>query len=66
MYDWELNCYLASKGYSISHTDYLYVCAECPQLKSIKYNPFDDCFEAWSDDGNCFRFKVYYAGRSQY
>lgn len=64
MYDWELQNYLQQHNYTLTHYEYDDVCKGCPQLNHVKYNPYDDCFEAWSDEGNYFRFKVYYAGES--
>lgn len=59
MYDWELKNYLEQKGYKINSEEYLHICNTCPQLRHIKYNAFNDYFEAWSDDNNYFRFQVY-------
>ena len=36
----------------------MYICGNCPQLNHVKYNPFENCFEAWSDY-NYFKFQVY-------
>lgn len=43
-------------------TEYLKICETSPQLNHIKYTPYGNIFEAWSDDGDYFRFKVYYKG----
>ena len=58
MYDYELQNYLSQRKNLISSKEYLYICNTCPQLNHVKYDPFEDCFEAWSDC-NYFKFKVY-------
>ena len=58
MYDWEIDRLLSERNYSLSNKEYTYMCTTSPQLNHIKYNPFEDCFEAWSDY-NYFKFKVY-------
>lgn len=60
MYDWELHNYLRERNYDLNHNEYLYVCNDCPQLIYIKYNPYEDCFESWSNNNEYFRFKVRY------
>ena len=60
MYDWELKKYLEQRNYNINHKDYLYICKTCPQLNHIKYEPYEDLFKMWSNDGEYFEFKVYY------
>ena len=58
MYDWEISNFIASRGGVISSKEYINICNTSPQLQGIKYNSFEDCFEAWSDY-NYFKFKVY-------
>lgn len=59
MYDWELKNYLNQKNNRLTAEEYLHICNTCPQLRRIKYDTFNDYFEAWSDDNNYFRFQVY-------
>lgn len=61
MYDWELERYIAEHNGVLNHIEYSDMCNTSPQLNHIKYDPYNDCFEVWSDQGNYFRFKVYYA-----
>lgn len=58
MYDWEISNLIASHGGKISSKECIDMCNTSPQLDHIKYNPFEDCYEAWSDC-NYFRFQVY-------
>ena len=60
MYDWELHNYLKERNYNLNHLEYDYVCKTCPQLNHIKYEPYEDLFKMWSNDGEYFEFKVYY------
>lgn len=60
MYDWELFKYLSDKGNLLSDSEYSFVLDTCPRLNHVKYNPFINEFKAWSQDGNCFTFKVKY------
>jgi len=60
MYDWELHSYLKERNYNLNHLEYDYVCKTCPQLNHIKYEPYEDLFKMWSNDGEYFEFKVYY------
>lgn len=58
MYDYEIMQFLSERNYLLSNKEYVYMCTTSPQLKYIKYNPFEDCFEAWSDH-SYFKFKVH-------
>jgi hypothetical protein len=58
MYDWEIQNYIKERNYVLSSEEYIYICNNSPQLNQIKYNAFEDCFEAWSDC-NYFKFQVY-------
>lgn len=58
MYDWELQNYLNERNNALTNDEYMYICNNCPQLNHVKYNPFENCFEAWSDY-NYFKFQVY-------
>lgn len=60
MYDWELQKYISDKYGCLSSIEYLYICQTCPQLREIKFDPFQNKFKAWSDDGGYFEFSVYY------
>ena len=59
MNDWELGQYLDNKGYSLTTGEYLHICYACPQINHIKFDAYSDYFEVWTDDGGCFKFKVF-------
>ena len=58
MYDWELQNYLNERNNVLSNKEYIYVCNTCPQLNHIRYNSFNNYYEAWSNY-NYFKFQVY-------
>ena len=59
MYDWELTDYLRKRDGVISVNEYLYICDTCPQINHIKYDPFENMFNAWTDSGNYYAFRIY-------
>ena len=58
MYDWEIQNYLKERNNMLSSEEYINICRTCPQINHIKYNAFENCFEAWTQY-NYFKFKVY-------
>lgn len=58
MYDWEIQNRLIEQNYKISSDEYFNICRTSPQIKHVKYNPFENCFEIWTDC-NYFKFSVY-------
>lgn len=62
MYNWEIHNLISTYNGLLPSTKYLEICKTSPQLNHIKYDPYEDIFEAWSVDGDYFRFKVYYKG----
>lgn len=58
MYSWEIEELLKLRNYILESDEYLYICRNSQQLDHIKYNPYEDNFEAWSTDNYYFKFKV--------
>lgn len=58
MYDWEIQNFLRERDYKLESNEYFNICRTCPQIKHVKYNPFENCFEVWTDC-NYFKFSVY-------
>lgn len=58
MYSWEIEQLLKLKNYLISNKEYFEICKTSPQIKRIKYEPFEDDFYIWTDDQYNFKFKV--------
>ena len=58
MYSQEIEELLKLRNYLISVKEYLRILETSPQINHIKYNPFDDCFDIWTDDRYYFKTKV--------
>lgn len=59
MYDWEINQILQQNQNNIDSETYLHICSTSPQINYIKYEPYGNFFEMWSNDGMHFKFTVY-------
>ena len=60
MYDYELRNYINKRNGHLNQHEYLHICNTCPQLREIKYEPFQNIFKAWSDANEYFEFTVTY------
>lgn len=59
MYSYEIDDMMKRSNYLITRKDYLSLSpTTSPQLARIKYDPFKDSFEIWTDDGYHWEFKV--------
>lgn len=58
MYSHEIQSLLEENNYTLSSQDYLFMCDSSPQIKQIKYTPFENYFEIWTSDDYYWRFKV--------
>ena len=62
MYTWEIENLLKLKQYLLTGREYLNMVQTSPQIKRIKYNPYNDTFEIWTkEDDNSehyFKYKV--------
>lgn len=58
MYSWEIYNFLQEREYYIGGDDLLKIISpqENPQLNHIKFNPFDNSYEMWDNEGNYFHF----------
>ena len=65
MYDWELEQYLSERRYKITVDEYLHVCDACPQIRQVLYDKQLDIFKVWTDNRNCFSFKIYHKGEKR-
>ncbi len=61
MYSNEIQQTLESNSYNINSETYLNICSTSPQIKEIKYNSYENCFEIWANDGY-WKFTVYQKG----
>lgn len=58
MFSYEISNILVSKNYNIDSKTYLEI-LESPQISGIKYNSFENSFEIWDGENNCWKFNVY-------
>lgn len=58
MFDWEIENFLKENNYILNQHQYMMLCTSSPQLNHIKYDPYQEVFETWSDN-NYFRFQVH-------
>lgn len=58
MYDWEIQNILKERNCRLESNEYFNICKTSPQINYVKYNPFENCFEVWTDC-NHFKFSVY-------
>lgn len=58
MYSYQIDRILESNNYNINSETYLNICSTSPQIKEIKYSPYENCFEIWANDGY-WKFNVY-------
>jgi len=60
MYSWEIQQLLELRQYLLTVQEYLEISniQNNPQLKEVKYDPYQDSFEIWTKDDYYFKFKV--------
>lgn len=59
MYSYEINGIMKKHNYRIPSNVYLRICKTSPQIKRVKYEPFENSFEIWTDDKAYWKFEVY-------
>ena len=59
MFSWEITQIMESTNFNIDSKTYLHMCSTSPQLIHIKFEPYGQFFEAWSQDGCYWKFTVY-------
>lgn len=57
MYSWEISQKLQSQNYIVSSGDYIKIC-KSSQISRVKYEPWGDYFEIWTNDGCYWKIKV--------
>ncbi len=58
MYSYEINETLESQNYNIDSEAYMNICNTSPQISRVKYEPFEDNFNIWTNDNYHWTFKV--------
>lgn len=59
MYTWEIQKLMELKNYLISVREYLNICNTSPQIREVSYNPYEDKFMIYTEEGYKVHFKVY-------
>ena len=55
----ELDHFIKERNYYLTRSDYLKISPDtCPQIDHMKYDPFRDIFEIWTNDGYHWEIKV--------
>lgn len=52
MYSWEINNFISSKHNTLTSNEYIEISdiSKNPQISRIKYDPFKNEFNIWTDD----------------
>lgn len=60
MYSWEIEKFLKDRNYYIGGDDLTFITdmRRHSQLNHIKYDPYNNSYEMWDNDGNYYNFKV--------
>lgn len=59
MYSHEIQQVLETYNYNILSETYLKICATSPQINQIKFEPYEQSYELWTNDDFYWKFKVY-------
>lgn len=59
MYSYEIEQLLKIRNYLINSEEYLNIMKSSPQINHVKYSPYADEFETWTDDNYYWKYKVY-------
>lgn len=59
MYSYEINKTLESQNYNIDSETYMDICNTSPQISRVKYDPYDNKFEIWTNDNSYWKINVY-------
>lgn len=58
MYSYEIDQILKTNNYDIDSKIYLHICQSSPQITHVKYEPFDNDFNIWTNDNYYWTFRV--------
>lgn len=59
MYSCEINQILESQNYNIDSETYIDICSTSPQISRVKYDPYDNKYEIWTNDNYSWKINVY-------
>lgn len=58
MYSHEIQQIMESSGYALDAKTCEKICFTSPQIRDIKYEPYDEAFHIWTDDNYYWKFKI--------
>lgn len=58
MYSHEIQQLMESSGYTLDSKTYEQICFTSPQIREIKYEPYDEEFHIWTDNNYYWKFKI--------
>lgn len=59
MYSYEIDKIMRESNYNIDSNTYINICRTSPQINRIKYIPFENKIEMWTEDNKYWKFNVY-------
>lgn len=59
MYSNEIDQTIKSNNYIIDSKTYLHICNTSPQISQVKYEPFDNKYDIWTNDNYYWKINVY-------
>lgn len=62
MYSCEIDKTLKSHNYNIDSETYIDMCSTSTQISRVKYDPYDNKYEIWTNDNYYWKFNVYRKG----
>ena len=58
MYSYEIDQVIKSQNYNMYSKTYLHICKSSSQIVHVKYEPFENNFNIWTNDNYHWTFKV--------
>lgn len=58
MYSYEINQIIESQYYNIDSEIYMDICNTSPQISRVKYEPYDNKYEIWTNDNFYWKINV--------
>mgnify|MGYP001042865563 FL=1 len=59
MYSSEIDQIIESQYYNIDSETYIDICNTSPQISRVKYDPYDNKYEIWTNDNCHWKINVY-------
>ena len=59
MYSYEIDQTIKSQNYNIDSETYMDICNTSQQISRVKYDPYDNKYEIWTNDNYYWKINVY-------